>query len=252
MIIHPKKILTTILVVAGIIGVGVVVAHKSQMNRLFEKTSSSLFNVEEQSLEEILDIASEFKIEKKAISFKKHYFIIVDDVVVGEVIGDFFTIFGDKLQMTDIKGNVVTTEYQVKRLGPTNGKIFNLSFDRLAQIEDSKGTITGYIGEEKLKDIFKLNHRQYFYNADGEKIGNAKPDFFILSKDYEIKDVDDNIDYTVDGNIFSPTAKATISKKDNSNVDEESVIFYTIIENSIIDSKMSGSSSSGSSTSSKK
>lgn len=252
MIIKPKKVMTIFLLVVGIIGISIFFVHKSQMKRLFEKTSSSLFDIENQSLEDILKNSSEFKLEKKILSLKKHYFITVDDVIVGEVTGKFFTVFGDKLEMADSKGNIVKTEYQVKRMGPTNGKLFNLSFDRLAEIQDDKGVVSGYIGEEKLKDFWKINHRQYFYNADGDKQGSAKPDFFILSKDYKISDNEDNVDYIIDGNIVSASAKATITKTDNSNIDEASIIFYTIIENSIIDSKMSGSSSSSSGSSSSK
>lgn len=214
------KIKLTITLVAVFIGVSCLLTHKIQMNNLFKKTSSSLFNINEESLEEILDNASTFKIQKQIFSLKKQYFITVDNVVVGKVTGKLLRIFGDKLEMTDSKGNIVKSEYQVKRLGPTNGKVFNLSFSRLAEIHDLDGSITGYIGEEKLKDIFKLTHRQYFYNSNAEKLGSAKPDFFILSKDYKVLDTEDNIDYIVDGNIFSLSSKATITKYDNANIDE--------------------------------
>lgn len=237
----------TILLVLGFIGASCFLTHKIQMNNLFEKTSSSLFDINNESLSEILDNASTFKIQKQIFSLKKQYFITVDDVVVGKVTGKLFRIFGDNLQMTDSKGNIVKSEYQVKRIGPTNGKLFNLSFSRLAEIQDSEGAITGYIGEEKLKDFWRLNHRQYFYNNDAGKVGSAKPDFFILSKDYKVLDEQDNVDYIIDGNIFSLSSKAIITKNDNSNIDEGSVIFYTIIENAIIDSKTSNSSSSSSS-----
>lgn len=238
--------LTIILLIVFIIG-SCLLIHRVQMNSLFKKTSSELFDINNESLEEILDNASTFKIQKQIFSLKKHYFITVDNVVVGEVTGKLLRIFGDRLEMTDAKGNIVKSEYQIKRFGPTNGSLFNLSFSRLAEIKDSAGTVTGYIGEEKLKDFWKLTHRQYFYNKNAEQIGSAKPDFFILSKDYKISDTNDNIDYIVDGNIFSLSSKATITKNENADVDEESVIFYTIIENSIIDSKTSDSSSSDSS-----
>lgn len=238
------KIKLVSMLVVGFLVASCFLTHKVQMNNLFKKTSSSLFDINKDSLEEILDNAPAFKIQRQIFSLKKQYFITVDDVVVGKVTGKFFRIFGDKLDMTDAKGNVVKSEYQVKRLGPTNGKLFNLSFSRLAEIQNSEGDVTGYIGEEKLKDFWRLTHKQYFYNNNAEKIGSAKPDFFIFSKDYKVSDVEDNVDYIVDGNIFSLSSKATITKNDSSNIDEETVIFYTIIENAIIDSKTSNSSSS--------
>lgn len=239
-------------IIASIVGVGIIVGggffiHNNQMNRLFDKRVSSLFDIKKQSLEDILDNAPTFKLEKQIFSFKKHYYILVDDVVVGEVTGKFMPLFGDKLILTDVNNKIIKTEYQVKRLGPTHKKAFNLSLDRLAEVHDSQGNLTGYIGEEKLKDFWKLTHKQYFYDNDFNKIGNAKPDFFIFSKDYKVYDKSENTDYIVDGNIFSLSSKATVTVKDGSEISQEDVIFYTIIENSIIDSSTKGSSSSNSS-----
>lgn len=216
-----------------------------------KKNVSENFDVRSNSLMEILDNANEIRLEQKILSFKKHYYIKVDEVLVGEVTGEFLTFFGDTLTMTDINGYTVRKEYQIKRLGPTKGKSFNISLSRLAEIRDSNDSITGYIGEEKLKDFFNLNHKQYFYDKDTAKVGYARPNFFILSKDYKVYDNDDNILYEIDGNIFSLSSKATIVKKDNHSIDEEDVIFYTIIENAIIDSKTSGGGSKSSKSSSK-
>lgn len=213
------------------------------MFSLFRKTSSDLFDIENQSLEEILDEASEIEIQRQIFSFRKHYYISVDDVVVGEVKGRFFTPFGDKLEIFDSKGNVVKTEHQIKRLGPTYGSLFNISLNRLSEISDADGNITGYIGEEKLKDFWRLNHRQYFYDASGKKIGTGKQKFFILCKNYTITNPEGNEAYDIDGNIFSLRSKYIIRKNDKMDIEEEDVIFYTIIENSILDSKNNESSS---------
>lgn len=214
------------------------------MFSLFRKTSSDLFDIENQSLEEILDEASEIKLQRQIFSFRKHYYISVDNVVVGEVKGRFFTPFGDKLKIIDSKGNVVKSEYQIKRLGPTYGSLFNISLNRLAEVSDANGNVTGYIGEEKLRDFLKLNRRQYFYDENGEKIGTGKQKFFILCKDYTITNSEGNEAYDIDGNILSLTSKFKITKSEKMNIDEEDVIFYTIIENSIMNSKSKESSSS--------
>ena len=233
-----------VLVIVG----GGITANVIQMKILYEKTTSDNFNLETQTLQQILDNTNKIELEKKIISLKKHYYVKVDGVVVGEIVGKFMPIFGDELTMTDSKGQLVKKEYQIKRLGPTHKKGFNVSIDRLAEITDAQGNTTGYIGEEKLKDWWKLTRRQYFYDSDYKKIASAKQNNIFFSKDFTVYDNDENIIYSIDGNLFSLRNKTTIDKKDNTVIDEEDIIFYTIIENSIIDSKSSSSSSSSSSS----
>lgn len=233
-----KLILRTIL--ASLILGGSVLLHNGQMNNLFDKTTSNKFDIKNDSLEDILDNTDSFKIEKQIFSLKKHYYVLVDDVIVAEITGKFFPIFGDTLEMVDANGKLVKVEHQVKRLGPTKDKLFNFSIDRLAKIQDRDGNTTGYIGEEKIKDFFKLSHRQHFFDKNGNKIGKGKQDF-IFSKDLTVSDMNDNIDYIIDGNILSFSSKATITKKDNTEINEEDVIFYNIIEDSITNGSSSSS-----------
>ena len=219
----------TILIASSIIQIKNIALSKSNV--------SENFDIEINSLTEILDNAKEIKLEKKLFSLNKHYYIMVDNVVVGEVKGEFLTLFGDTLTMTDVNGYTVKKEHQIKRIGPTKGKLFNVSLDRLAEIRDGSDNITGYIGEQKLKDLLNLNHKQYFYNEEAFEMGMAKPDFFIFSKDYRVFNNEGNIDYDIDGNIFSLKSKTVIKKVVKTDIDEENIIFYTIMENSIIDSK---------------
>ena len=129
-------------------------------------------------------------------------------------------------------------------MGLTQVKLFNISINRLAKIEDANGNTTGYIGEQKQNDFWRLKRVQYFYDENHNKEGRAMPDAILFCKDYKIYDEDDNIDYVIDGNYFSPTHKYKIKIKDKSDIDVEDAIFYTIIENSIISSKTKESSSS--------
>lgn len=246
-----NKIINTILIIIAGLILGIFLLHQSQMNRVFETESTNLVNPNTQSFEEILSSSKEIAMEKKILSIRKHYYIMSDGVLIGEVKGKLFPFFGDVLELKDIHGNIIKKESQIKRLGLTQVKLFNVSIDRLAQIEDSTQTITGYIGEEKLKDWWKIKRIQYFYNSDFEKEGTGKPDSFFLNKDFKIFDNDGEVDYVIDGNFFSPTSKFTLDIIDNSDIAIEDVIFYTIIENSIINSKLSESGSSSSSTKTK-
>lgn len=246
-----NKIINTILIIIAGLILGIFLLHQAQMNRVFGTESTNLVNPYTQSFEEILSSSKEISMEKKILSIRKHYYIMSDGVLIGEVKGKLFPFFGDVLELKDIHGNIIKKESQIKRLGLTQVKLFNVSIDRLAQIEDSTQTITGYIGEEKLKDWWKIKRIQYFYNSDFEKEGTGKPDSFFLNKDFKIFDNDGEVDYVIDGNFFSPTSKFTLDIIDNSDIAIEDVIFYTIIENSIINSKLSESGSSSSSTKTK-
>ncbi|MBM6839557.1 hypothetical protein H9X77_15390, partial [Clostridium saudiense] len=124
-------------------------------------------------------------IEKKLFSLRKHYYILSDGVLIGEVKGKLFPIFGDTLQLKDVHGNLIKKESQIKRLGLTQVKLFNISINRLAKVEDANGDTTGYIGEEKQRDFWRLKRVQYFYDKNRNKEGRATPDAILFCKDYK-------------------------------------------------------------------
>lgn len=216
----------------------------AQKVRVFGTSSTDLINPKVQTFDEIMTLSNEITIEKKIFSFRKHYYILSDGVLIGEVTGKLFPIFGDTLNLKDVNGNIIKKESQIKRLGLTQVKLFNFSINRLAQVEDGDGNITGYIGEQKLTDFWRLKRVEYFYDINYEKLGKGIPDSIILCRDYKIFDTDNNIDYIIDGSIFSPTHKYKITINDTSDIDVEDTIFYTIIENSIRTDKLKESSSS--------
>lgn len=235
-----KKIFFSILIFVLLWTSGIYITQKV---RVFGTSSTDLINPQVQTFNEIMNVSSEITIEKKLFSFRKHYYVLSDGVLVGEVTGKLFPIFGDTLKLKDIHGNLIKKENQIKRLGLTQVKLFNLSIDRLAQVEDSNGNITGYIGEQKLTDFWRLKRVEHFYNASYKKLGRGIPDSIILCRDYKIFDNNDNVDYIIDGSIFSPTQKYKITINDTSDIDVEDAIFYTIIENSIRNDKLKESNS---------
>ncbi|SCK02274.1 Uncharacterised protein [uncultured Clostridium sp.] len=235
------KVICGILVFILLWTLGFYIAQKI---RIFGKESTDIINPKTQSFEEIIELSDKITMEKKLFSIRKHYYILSDGVLIGEVKGKLFPIFGDTLQLKDIHGNLIKKESQIKRLGLTQVKVFNISINRLAKIEDANGNTTGYIGEQKQKDFWRLKRVQYFYDENHNKKGRAIPNAILFCKDYKIFDNENNVDYVIDGSYFSPTHKYIIEIKDKSNVDVEDAIFYTIIENSIISSKTKESSSS--------
>ena len=189
--------------------------------------------------------------KKRLFSFRKHYYILSDVVLIGEVTGKLFPVFGDTLKLKDVNGAVIKEESQIKRLGFTQEKLFNISINRLGKVEDSNGNTTGYIGEEKLQDFWKLKHILYFYDENYNKLGKGIEENLFFNKDYNILDNNKNVDYIIDGKHFSLTDDTTIEIIDSSDIPIEDAIFYTIIEKSISSSK-SKSSSSNSGKSNKK
>lgn len=235
------KVVCGILIFILLLTLGFYIAQKV---RVFAKDSTDIINTRTQSFEEIIELSDEITIEKKLFSLRKHYYILSDGVLIGEVKGKLFPIFGDTLQLKDVHGNLIKKESQIKRLGLTQVKLFNISINRLAKVEDANGDTTGYIGEEKQRDFWRLKRVQYFYDKNRNKEGRAIPDAILFCKDYKIYDNENNVDYVIDGSFFSPTHKYKIKIKDKSDIDVEDAIFYTIIENSIINSKIKESSSS--------
>lgn len=241
------KVINKILKWLGIIIISILLVflgfYVAQKIRVFGKTSTDLINPQIQSFQEIIEVSNEITIEKKIFSFRKHYYVLSDGVLIGEVTGKFFPVFGETLKLKDIYGNLIKKEMQIKRLGLTQVKLFNMSINRLAKVEDDNGNTTGYIGEEKLRDFWRLKRVLHFYDEDYKKQGSGQADAILLCKDFKVFDTDNNVDYVIDGSIFSPTSRYTIDIKDKSDVPVEDVIFYTIIENSIFSSKLKESNS---------
>lgn len=210
--------------------IGAFVLRTLQNKKLSNNINSDV------SLSTLLSNANEITIEKKIFSFKPHHYILADNILVGEVVSNVFSMFGDTLTITDVDGNIIKSEYERKRVGFSEKHGFNISLNRLAELVDASGNTTGYIGEERLKNLLSLNHIQYFYDANKNTQGYAKRDYITFyTKDYTVYNSDNTKAYTIDGNLFSLPHKATIKKHNKSNITMEDVIFYTIIENSIID-----------------
>lgn len=217
----------------------IFIINDSQRKRLSKTTDSDL------PLSTLLNNSNIIKIEKKFYSLNKHYYILADNMVVGEVKGKRFPVLGDTLIMTDVKGNVIKSEYEIKRVGFSKKNGFNISLNRLAELVDADSNTTGYIGEERLKNLLSVKHIQYFYDANKTTQGYAKRNSIILyNKDYTVYNNDNTTAYTIDGTIFNLPSKATITKHTDSHINMEDVIFYTIIENSIVDYSFTNSNNS--------
>lgn len=179
----------------------------------------------EKDLLEVLRNANNITLEEKLVKTKKDYRVIADGKEVGRISGKFINVTGEVLELSDMKGNVKKVEKQSKRWG--------IKINRMGSIQNVDGTVTGYIGEEKIKDMTKIGHRYHLYNSDKEEIGTSKQEIFAVTKKLDIYDMEGNIDYEIDKRFLSLANKFDIKIKDTSNINVEDILFYAVIQNEI-------------------
>lgn len=221
-------------ILVGIISTGLLTGC-GQTNIVETKNNDKIIvynqSEEEKDLLDILKSSKNIVLEEKFIKAKKDYKIIADGKEVGRISGKYINLMGEVLELSDMEGNVKKIEKQSKRWG--------VKINRMGSIQNVDGSITGYIGEEKIEDMFKIGHRYHIYNSDREEIGTSKEEIFTVTKKMDIYDMDGNIDYEIDEKVLSLTNSFDIKIKDNSNINVEDILFYTVIQNEISNSKES-------------
>lgn len=236
-----KKVIATILI--GTTSFGFVGCNDSM------KEVKPVVSVEEQEREakkteeeiktslETLNKAKEIIVTKDLVSLNKSYEIAADGNTFGEVNGEFIKITGDKLSFKDNNGNEISSEKQIKRWG--------VKLNRLAEVYNHKEEVVGYIGEEKLNDLFKLGYNFHFYDKDKNKIGSSKQKVFSFLDTFKIYDKNGKLCYEIKANLTLISDKYTITVHDSSIIPTEQAVYLTIILNGINNSKKKSSSKSG-------
>lgn len=172
-----------------------------------------------------LNEASTIMVKKSWFSFHKQYKVYVEGEKVGEMEGLYFNIFGERLVLKDLKGNVYGSEQQVKR--------FNVRLNRLAQVYNGADDPVGFIGEQIIRDFFRWGKTFHFYDTSFNEIAISKQRLFRLFSEYMIEDMNGETLYKVKKkwSFFTTTYEITIY---NSKVlPVEQVLFLTVILNSI-------------------
>lgn len=187
-----------------------------------ENTGGVKYSVDE--VKEILNNADEIKIKERIIAGNKSYRIFVNDEYIANVTGKYINITGEVLSLTNISGELVAKEKQIKRWG--------IKLNRLAEMYDNEGNVVGYMGEERLEDLFRVGYYFHFYDKDKNEIGVSDEVVSLLKKDKFYNTDKDEI-YTVHKNFNLFTSAYTITIKDSSDVSAEMAIFMTCIEDSI-------------------
>lgn len=178
-------------------------------------------------IKEILCDADEIVIKERIFAFNKSYQIFVNDEYIANVTGKYVNVTGEVLSLKNISGDLIAKEKQIKRWG--------VKLNRLAEVYDNEEKLTGYIGEEKIKDIFRIGYYFHFYDKDKDEIGTSDQVFSLLKKDIFYNEDKEQI-YVVNKNFHLLKDYYTIHIKDCSDVSPEMAIFMTCIEDAINDS----------------
>ncbi len=184
---------------------------------------------EEQAAESIMKIenASEIKVCESELSIGKKYTIYADDEKVGIIEGEFLKIGGDTFTFTDIYGNRLYYEKEVKRWGRLN---------RSAVVYDNNDNLLGYIGERTDTKLFTIGHFFHIYDESQNEIGVSDEENFSFTKETNMYNIDESIAFTSSKKFMSLQDEYTISVIDNSSVPSYMAIFTTCVIDAISDS----------------
>lgn len=173
----------------------------------------------------LLDNASKVTIKEAMISLGKEYDVYVNGQQVAEVHGKIFKGFGDTFTLTDENGNILDKEKQVKRWG--------ISLNRSAVIEDAKGNVVGYIGEQTLDKFLSFGYVFHFYDKNRKEIGKSNEVVFSLLKQYKYSDNDGQLAYQVNANLNLFKSSYTLTVKDKSQISLNDAILMVCIQDAI-------------------
>ena len=184
--------------------------------------------IHESANEDTLRSATTITIKEKMLSWGKHYDILVEDKVVATVTGKSVRIIsGDVFTMKTKDGKVLASEKECKRF---------FKLDRSAICYDAKGNVTGYLGQESIKDFFSLSYVFHFYDADKNEIGKSKKLGKSSLNKHKLYDSSGNEDFDIDKKFQLGGDKYILTRKDfESSIPLEYAIFIVCIEDAIGD-----------------
>ncbi len=119
-----------------------------------------------------LNKASTITVKKSWFSFNKSYKVYVDDELVGKIEGLYFNIFGERLVLKDLDGDVYGSEQQIKR--------WNININRLAQVYNGADDTVGFIGEQVIRDMFRYGKTFHFYDVHQNEIAVSGRRYFTF------------------------------------------------------------------------
>lgn len=175
-----------------------------------------------------LNKASTITVKKGWFSFNKSYKVYVDDELVGKIEGLYFNIFGERLVLKDLDGDVYGSEQQIKR--------WNININRLAQVYNGADDTVGFIGEQVIRDMFRYGKTFHFYDVHRNEIAVSGQKIFHIFPNYLIEDMEGEKLYQIKKKFSLFTTTYEIKVFNPNVLPVEQALFLTVILNSIDES----------------
>lgn len=172
-----------------------------------------------------LNKASTITVKKNWFSFKKNYTVYVEDEQVGTIEGLYFNVFGERLVLKDLDGDVYGSEQQIKR--------WNINLNRLARVYNGADDTVGFIGEQVIRDFFRYGKTFHFYDIHKNEIAVSKQKVFHIFPNYLIEDMEGEKLYQIKKKFSLFTTVYEIKVFNPNVLPVEQTLFLTVILNSI-------------------
>jgi hypothetical protein len=169
-------------------------------------------------------------VHEEVLNVGKDYNILVGGRKVGTVSGKNLKILtGDVFKLKLPDGTILASEKEEKR--------YFVKFNRAATFQDSSNTVTGYLAEDRISNLFSLYYVFYFYDAQRKEIGKSEKLTNSSLGSHKIYDASGKVAYTIKKH-WRPLGdhKYTITVNDpNSAIDVYHAILLVCIEDAIGD-----------------
>ena len=175
-----------------------------------------------------LNKASTITVKKGWFSFNKSYKVYVDDELVGKIEGLYFNVFGERLVLKDLDGDVYGSEQQIKR--------WNININRLAQVYNGADDTVGFIGEQVIRDFLRYGKTFHFYDIQQNEIAVSRQKIFHILPNYLIEDMEGEKLYQIKKKFSLFTTTYEIKVFNPNVLPVEQALFLTVILNSIDES----------------
>ncbi len=165
-----------------------------------------------------LENASTITVKKAVVSIGDSWEVLVDDVKIATIKGEFIYVLGDTYTMRTIAGNIMGSEGEQYRIINHNAILY-----------DKDGNQNGSIKEE----FFSFWYKFYINDADEQLVGTAEQNL-SLTLSADIKDADDNVAWRIDKKFFAIGSTLTIEKKaEETDVSAMQAVWMTVIMSEI-------------------
>ena len=226
-----KKAFTLIELLIILVIIGILVGFIGTCAKIFGSGSNKGRTTGPSPYEDKLMGAKEIEIREKTLHLGKYYEVYVNGVKVATVTGKKIKGFtGDVFTLTTTDNKILGSEKECKRF---------LKLNRAAICYDGNKKITGYIGEERLRDLLSWSYVFHFYDSNKHEIGKSKKLGKSIWNRHKLYDNQDNEDYDIDkkiGSLVSGADKYILTRLDfESSIPLEYAIFIVCIEDAIAD-----------------